>query len=293
MNPYQQILCPVDFSDISRRALVWSIDFAHALGSELTALHVLETALMNVGNLVAIPDGAKELRAAAEKEMASWRKELELTDTSFMMSEGRPVDGIVSATEQTHADLVVMGTHGLSGIQKLVLGSVMEKAIHRVRIPLLALSPETTEGGFEPPATILLAIDFGPESGAVVRHGVWLAERFGAKLIASHVLPIPYIVLNEQSMARLSPEQLDALRESLTSERCEQLRELLPETEVETEVVSPVGSAYQSLRTLVVERSVDLLVMGAGGHREHGLGWIGSTCHKIVRSTRCPVLIAR
>lgn len=289
-TPYKSILCPVDFSETSRVAVGWSRQLATDLEGELTVLHALDTALLNVGNLVAVPQGGAELRSQAERKMAEWVDELDLSASRVLIEEGVPADVIVKATEDHDVDLLVMGTHGLSGLQKLLLGSVMEKVLHRVQVPLLSFSPRLPEAPHAP-KNILLAIDFGPETKSVVRHGVWLAEHFGAKLFGAHAVPVPYIVLNDRSMERLTPEQLERLKDTLTAERREELSELFPASSTPVEVVSTVGSAYRAMLEAVEQHDIDLIVMGRGGHGKRNLGWVGSTCHKMVRSVPCPVLI--
>jgi nucleotide-binding universal stress UspA family protein len=289
-TPYQRILCPIDFSDISRTALAWSLELARELESELTVLHAVDSALVNVGNLVAIPGGVDELRKQAQREIDALSEGLDLSSSKLLVEEGAPANVIVSVAEKSDYDLVVMGTHGLSGLQKLLLGSVMEKVLHRVKAPLLCFSARMANEE-RAPKKILLAVDFGPETAGVIRHGVWLAEHFGAKLLAAHAVSVPYVVLNDRSMERLTPDQLERLKDTLTAERREELVGLFPESTASLEIISTVGSAYRAMLDAVEQHDVDLVVMGRGGHGQRNLGWVGSTCHKMVRSAPCPVLI--
>jgi nucleotide-binding universal stress UspA family protein len=68
---------------------------------------------------------------------------------------------------------------------------------------------------------------------------------------------------------------------------------MLPKVATEVEIVVKVGGGFDVLRSVVRERSVDFVVMGAGGRGAGRLLWLGSTTHKMVRSAECPVLIAR
>jgi nucleotide-binding universal stress UspA family protein len=139
-----------------------------------------------------------------------------------------------------------------------------------------------------------MAVDFGPESQAVVRHGTWLSEHFGAKLIALHVVRVPYVVLNESSFEPLTRMEVDKLTESLVSKRRADLEALLPASAgVERIAVVRVGAPFESLRDAVEEYSVDMAILGAGGHGEAGIRWLGSTCHKMVRLAPCPVMVVR
>jgi nucleotide-binding universal stress UspA family protein len=272
-------------------ALTWSLDLARDLGGQLTVLHAIDTALVSVGNLVAVPDGMEQMRRLSKQQMDSLTEGMDLSSADVVVAEGVPADVIVKATEDRASDLLVMGTHGLSGLQRLLLGSVMEKVLHRVKVPLMSFCPRAPDARHAP-KNILLAVDFGPETASVMRHGIWLAEHFGAKLFGAHAVPVPYVVLNDRSMERLTPEQLERLKDTLTAERRDELVALFPESTTPVEIVSTVGSAYRAISDAIEAHAIDLVVMGRGGHGRRHLGWVGSTCHKLVRSASCPVLVA-
>ena len=296
MTPYKHLLCPVDFSDSSRRAVEWSSKFSKAVGARLTVLHVVDTGLLSLGNLVAVPNAFDELRRRAEEAVLELKRYVDLGHAAVEIAEGIPEDVVVSAANRGGVDLLVMGTHGLSGFQKFFLGSVTEKVLHRAQVPLLSLSPsaEKRPAGVADPRAILMAIDFGPESQAVVRHGIWLAEHFRAKLIALHVVRVPYVVLNESSFEPLTRMEVERLTESLVSKRREDLEALLPASAgPERQAMVRVGAPFESLRDVIEERSVDMVILGAGGHGEAGIRWLGSTCHKMVRLAPCPVMVVR
>jgi nucleotide-binding universal stress UspA family protein len=139
-----------------------------------------------------------------------------------------------------------------------------------------------------------MAIDLGPESQSVVRHGIWLAEHFKAKPVALHAVARPYMIVNEASFEPLGQLEIERMTESLTTQRRKDLEALLPESGGGTvEAMVTVGSAFESLRRIVEERPVDVVVMGAGDHGEAGIRWLGSTCHKMVRWAPCPVMVVR
>ena len=297
MNLYRHLLCPIDFSDASRKALAWSSRFSSEIGARLTVLHVIDTTLLSVGNLVAAPDVFTELRRRAEEGFAPLKNDPGLKHASFETVEGVPEDVIVKAASERASDLVVMGTHGISGFERLFLGSVTEKVLHRCRVPLLTLSPSVDEkrtSQSQGTRSVLMAVDLGPESQAVVRHGLGLAEHYQAKPIALHAVARPYVVLNESSFEPLGQMEVDRLIEALTATRRKDLLAMLPESGGSPiEAIVTVGSPFESLRGIVAERPVELVVMGAGDHGEAGIRWLGSTCHKMVRWAPCPVLVVR
>ncbi len=295
-TPYGHLLCPVDFSQVSRAALEWSLGFAREVGARVTILHVVDTRGLSIGNLFAVPGSLEEMRQRAEEMVVGWRRETDFGGARVEVAEGVPVDGILAAAHRSDVDLVVMGTYGLGGLQKLLLGSVAEKVLHRLKVPLLALSPKSIDRKADAssrPKTILMALDLREDSTAVIRHAVWLAEHYRAKLVAAHAVPIPAMVVDDRSLQMVPVEELVSLEASLVEERRRELRAILPAMETDVEIVVTLGGPFEVLRTLARERSADLVVMGSGGHGAAGLVWLGSTSHKMVRSAECPVLIAR
>jgi nucleotide-binding universal stress UspA family protein len=294
MSLYRHLLCPVDFSDTSRKALAWSSRFSTEIGARLTVLHVIDTTVLSVGNLVAAPDVFTELRERADESFALLKKDPGLKHASFETVEGVPEDVIVKAAMDRGSDLVVMGTHGISGFERFFLGSVTEKVLHRIRVPLLTLSPSVEEKRTSGAGQILMAVDLGRETQAVLRHGVELAKHFHAKPIALHAVARPYVLLNEGSFEPLGQMEVERLTDALTAKRRKDLEAVLPDSGGgPIEAIVTVGSAFESLRRIVAERPVELLVMGAGDHGEAGIRWLGSTCHKMVRWAPCPVLVVR
>lgn len=290
---YPRILCPVDFSDVSRSALEWSVDFARRTGRPLSVMHAVDTRYLNVGNLVAVPGSVEEVRARAKRQFDGWRSELGLSNVDFEVSDGVPADAIVAAAHDGDGALVIAGTHGWSGLSKLLLGSVMEKVLHRLRVPMIAVPPRNVGTDAEP-STILVAIDFGPETERVVAHAAFLAELYGARLVAAHVVPVPYVVLNDKTLDRLSDEQMSELMEAITADKSKALAGLVSESgSLDVDIVTKAGAVFPTLHQLIGDREVDLVITGAGDHGTSGLGWVGSTCHKLVRSAPCPVLIVR
>jgi nucleotide-binding universal stress UspA family protein len=294
MTPYRHLLCPVDFSESSRYALEWSSKFSREVGARLSVLHVLDTEYLSIGNLVA-PTALERLRSRAVEALAALKRECDLEYADMKIVEGVPEQVLVTAANEADVDLVVMGTHGLSGSQKFFLGSVTERVLHRAKVPVLVLSPRVRDsqtGAFQPPRTIVVAIDFGPESASVVRHGIWLKEHYKAKLVAVNVVSVPYVLVNEFGIEPVSAMQLHRIRESLVDESREELQALLPES-TGTVIAVAVGWPFEALQEEVSHRSADLVLMGAGGHGNLGLRWLGSTCHKMVRWAPCPVMVVR
>ena len=140
MIAVRRILCPVDFSETSRHAFEYAVHFAKQCEAELIVVHATEDTplLTNFGGM---PDlnFKSEVEASARKEMAAWvagcnpgamRVRTELI-------RGATYRAILKFAEEQHADLIVMGTHGRSGLDYAFFGSVAERVIRRAPCPVL------------------------------------------------------------------------------------------------------------------------------------------------------------
>lgn len=139
-----KILCPVDFSGASRVALRHAVDVAH--GSHGT----VEVLFVNDPLLTAAAAAAYDARGLARSAEAALRRFVRRTlsgtpsrvrATTCVTALGRPAREIVKAARQGRADLIVMGSHGLSGVRKLMLGSVTEEVLRTAAIPVLVVPP--------------------------------------------------------------------------------------------------------------------------------------------------------
>ena len=132
----QQILCPTNFSEFSDRAYRHARALAGWFDARLTVLHVIQYVVPAGGDLPYFPApitvGAA-VREEAQKELAIFveaaQREGVAVDT--LLLEGDPSREIQSTAEALPADLLVMGTHGRGGFERLVLGSVTEKVLRR------------------------------------------------------------------------------------------------------------------------------------------------------------------
>lgn len=140
----QRILCPVDFSETSRRAFAYALGLAQATDAELIVVHALEEA-----PLFAAYAGPQANAILAEAEKAARRELAELVaDTPLPATRlhteilrGKIPQTILEFAEQQRVDLIVMGTHGRSGLEYAFFGSVAERVIRRARSPVLIVPP--------------------------------------------------------------------------------------------------------------------------------------------------------
>jgi universal stress protein A len=143
MAGFRKILVPVDFSTHSSRAFQTAIELAKAFGAKLHLLHCYQ---INVGAIspygLVIPESFdRDIREAATKQLEQWRDKVraQKIEVESEVSPLFPSEAIASIAERIGADLIVMGTRGLSGIKHVMLGSVAERTVRIAPCPVLTL----------------------------------------------------------------------------------------------------------------------------------------------------------
>jgi nucleotide-binding universal stress UspA family protein len=153
MLPIHTILHPTDFSTNSNCALQVAGALARDYGAELIVLHVapMPTAIYGIGEGVVPP------RTEWDQELREELDQIHVADATVHLShrleEGDPVSEILRVAEETHADMIVLGTHGRRGMQRLLMGSVAELVVRRAKCPVLTVRTPFPEHAMATEAT--------------------------------------------------------------------------------------------------------------------------------------------
>lgn len=300
MKTFERILCPVDFSDGSRQALVMAGALAHWYEARLTVLHVhanwpVADMLPSLRPMEARPlpldEEERETVLRAVRTFVSQASLPAGLDVAYAVDDSLDVVSAVLA----HADLsdvVVLGTHGRSGFERLLLGSVAERVLRKAPCPVVVVPPaahpnkDTVGMG----RRILCGIDFSDASLAALEHATSLAEESDATLTLIHAIEIPPEL---QGGVRTETEVAQA-RAAAEAECLRRLRALVPASvrdacTVHVEVAE--GRAARELVRAAREGHDDLLVMGVRGRNAMDLAVFGSNTNQVVRTAPCPVLV--
>jgi nucleotide-binding universal stress UspA family protein len=147
MQRYRHILAATDFSPLGDSAVARAVALAISTGAELTLVHVLDhSEPATPYSSYDVTDRATRLthsRAAAERALAE--RSVDVVSVKQLVLEGDPADTLVATLESQKPDLVVIATHGRTGIQRLILGSVSERIVRespRLRTDVLVVSPD-------------------------------------------------------------------------------------------------------------------------------------------------------
>jgi nucleotide-binding universal stress UspA family protein len=139
----RHILCPVDFSEASVHALEYGIGLASSIGARITALHVYEIPTYTAPEMpfTANLEWMEQVREHAAQELRTLvaRYDGEEVEVTGELREGRPFREIPRAAQEKDADLVVMGTHGRTGLSHWLMGSVAERVVRVCSAPVLTV----------------------------------------------------------------------------------------------------------------------------------------------------------
>ncbi len=144
MVTIDRILVPIDFSSYSKEALQFAVPFARKFKAELILLHVVEPAIypadFNFGQ-VGIPSIEDELRskAIAELNKLADKETKRRARSSVMVRVGKPFIEIITAAKEENIDLIIMATHGHSGIEQILFGSTAERVVRKAHCPVLTV----------------------------------------------------------------------------------------------------------------------------------------------------------
>jgi nucleotide-binding universal stress UspA family protein len=297
----RRILCPTDFSEPSAHALEQATRLAGAYGARLTVLHVRPTVTPHPD----MPDGGP-VAPWLVAELDDLRRRVATscaaatgggTAPEPMVGAGDPVREIVRHATTWPADLVVMGTHGVSGFRHLVLGSITEKVLRTAPCPVLTVPPRTQTAASQF-NRVLCAVDFSDCSLAAVNLAASVAAVSGATFTLLHVLEWPWHDAAAVALEGVSPAQGQAIndyRRYLESGAKNRLDTVAASVTTAGPVATAVrfGKPYVELLDAARQARADLIVLGVRGRGALDLGFFGSTANHVVRSAPCPVLTVR
>ncbi len=139
---FRRILCPVDFSEPSRQALLRAAELAQQFGAALELVHAYRAPTSVVPGFVPLPSEVERLLAAVDRalaEWAGWARSLGAVEVTTRSVQGDAAGEIAARASEGDFDLVVIGTHGYSGVRHAVLGSVAERVVRSAPCPVLTV----------------------------------------------------------------------------------------------------------------------------------------------------------
>jgi nucleotide-binding universal stress UspA family protein len=280
------VLIATDFSHHSAAAIDYGLNFAHRWGAHSAIVYVLPTdeyALAGPEALTASQDAARrdvlDLKAKLRRSYAFE----EDVDYHVSMLEGPAADCLLQWAHDKRIDLIVVGTHGRSGMGKIILGSVAEKIFRHSSVPVLTIGPRIRRPRDITGALRFLApCDLTPRSHPAIQFACVLAKERGAQLTVLHVID------HANGEMKLDPERTkQKIREELARLAGKHAEGVDVRYRVELGKVSP------TVLDVATENDADLIILGV--RPSSGLldRFMWPIAYELVREAACPVLTIR
>jgi nucleotide-binding universal stress UspA family protein len=297
----KNVLFATDFSATSEAAFPYATAVCRHFGSILHTAHVLSdtSLLMMTGGVdyVSMSTIYEDAHTETKEKLEQISGRLEGIPHRNYVRHGQVWKNLAEIVEENEIDLIVLGTHGRTGVGKLLLGSVAEDILRHAPCPVLTVGPKVSGRAKLPEfqnrgrdlaplelelRQILFATNFTQNSALIAQEAISLAEEFRARLTLLHVIE-DYTQLG----TRPGPIE-DGIR---------QLHDLIPKDsalQYLPESLLEFGSPADCILTAAAEREADMIVLGARTSAEVGtthLPW--STAHHVIAQVHCPVLTIR
>jgi nucleotide-binding universal stress UspA family protein len=284
----KNILFATDFSPTAEAALPYAIGLAKQYGAKVHGLHVRFPATYPIVGPEAMPQVLEAAEEQAKFEAKQMHEMLETVPHEVTVAEGDLWPTINEIVNNQKTDLIVMGTHGRTGVSRALLGSTAEEIFRKATCPVLTVGPHVSRNTERRLAMkeIIFATDFSPESLAALPFAVSLAQEHQSNLTLLNVTGKPEVgeLVHAGQYAESTLRRLEALVPAGADLWCE------PKCRVEQ------GPEAEKIMEVATALGADLIVLGVRGPQ----GGVGATthllrsiAHQVVTNAQCPVLTVR
>lgn len=283
----KSILCPVDFSDFSVSAYQYALTLAQYYKAHLVTLHAVEWSKYPFADYVGatgdLGDLSKALCEGGKARLLDFVKNHpgHGVEPQVVVNQGNASDVILSFVQTHNIELIVMGTHGRRGFDRLVLGSTTDRVMRKACSPVLVVSDPahnvmaTGPDGKHRLSRILYCTDFSLNSERALQYAISLAAEYGAELTMLHAV-----------------EGAPATAEAIAA-RTEQLNKLISDSQrkhLNVRAAVRWGKPYQQIVSYAKEVQANLVIMTARGGDALDRAVFGSTTYRVIQLGPCAVL---
>ena len=286
----KSILCPIDFSEFSATAYQHALSLAEYYKARLVALHVVEIWKYPfadyAGQEADYGKFSKMMSEGGEMQLHRFTQQYSAgrLQPELVVDQGNAPRCILSFAQKENIEGIVMGTHGRSGFDRLVLGSSTDRVIRKAACPVLVVSNAAQKTlDVEPDrrhrlSRILYCTDFSHNSEQARGYAISLAAEYGAELALFHVAENPHDV---------------STAEAIVAARTQELDKLVSETErknLNVRSAVRLGKPYEEIVRYANEAQANLIIMTARGGDAVDRAVFGSTTYRVIQLGPCPVL---
>jgi len=283
---YRRMLIPLDGSELAERALPYAKNLAKTKGSEVILFTV---SVASVGQLDRPMKAYLELNA---KELES-----QGIKASIAISYGNMSDEIIKFADKNKIDLIIISTHGQSGIKRWVLGSVALKVLHGTCTPVLLIKSRAHKISEVEFKKILIPIDGSPFSEASIPYVKELAKGTDGEIVLLRVSEPPVLSADRSPAIKPSWEEYrDILMTEIqrqAEEYMEGIKANIEKSGIKVRSQAILGKAVESILRVAQKENINLIAMTTHG-RTGVSRWIyGSVASRIVEESLQPVMLIR
>lgn len=287
---YDAILVPTDGSERSAAAAQHALTLASVFGSQVHFLSVVDeratsSTFVDIEEVTDHEDVFEQQAWGAVEKLEGLAADSAVSPVTAV-EHGLPHEAIRAYADEHDIDLVSMGTHGRTGLDRLLLGSVTERVVRTSEVPVLTARFAPDDGsGYD---HILIPTDGSEAATGAIDHGISIAERFDATVHALSVVDIDALAGAYDAGSGI-PDLLDTLERgseravSAVEERCENR-----DVSIVTAVVQ--GTPFRAIQEYVTQEGIDLVTMGTHGRSGLERYLLGSVTERTIRTSDIPVL---
>jgi nucleotide-binding universal stress UspA family protein len=289
----ERILCPVDFSESSVRAYDSAQSLARYYHAKLLLQHVVDFVLPSYAyyaDAIYIREAFQTIGDSARKQLQDFARSHRRSSAQpeCLVHEGGVTDSILSFAAAQKVDLIVMGTHGSKGGDRVALGSVAEKVLRKAHCPVLVsrkpgyagVAPEGAPGSIQL-RRVIFCTDFSDPARRALDYALSVAAEYDAEITLLYVLDEVQSLTNIQEVIAAATTQLG---------------KLIPSAGVKAGKIKTmvrIGRAYEQIIQLAAETQADLVIMAVRGRNALDVAVFGSTTYRAIQLGPCSVLAVR
>jgi nucleotide-binding universal stress UspA family protein len=282
------VVCTIDLSTADRPVVDWAAMIAQRLEAQLCLFHAIHTPSDSLHPTTEFERGGRlhrlreESHAAMEQLMAA----VEAPCRSEIVF-GEPVESIEAYCRSRTVALIVAGSHGIKGLKRLMVGTVVARMVRVVSCPMLVVPVKgSAAAGI---GRLGICCDLTAQTPQLMAAGAGLARAFNSEVCLLHAMAAPLA----PEMAEPQGATYSEVQQTMLSRVQEQLLAMVPyplyaDIAVSTHLVC--GEAKEHIAELAADARIDILVVGVRRHSAIGRWVVGSTTEAALRKAVCPVL---
>lgn len=288
------IVSAVDFSVNSIGAADWGEQIAWSHGARLVLAHALPTSLPVTAapEFIALPEEAlleEQDRVRERLDGEAAKRRTSGTEVETRIETGPASETLVEIAEDEKADLLVVGTRGLTGLKRTFLGSVAARVIRDASCPVLVVPSRGSEE-HRPIYKLLIPTDFSEDAKLAVDSALRLLGPISAemKLTLLHVWRVPIVISPWSAYPPM--DEIERSASARARERLEEVAEPLRAEGYEVDIIESAGEPAEVIDRVASEVGADVIAMGTHGRSGLSRVVLGSVAERTLPSAPCPVL---